>query len=100
MTSNQNGKTMKITNSPYQPKIQTNNPAFQGISMPKFFATPKTTMTLSNAAQLNKEALELLNNRLQGTSQESIQKAYNSCLNADKNISEQAINILKKYILF
>lgn len=98
MILNQSGKTMNITNFSYQPKIQTNNPAFQGISMPRLFATPKTTVTLSTPAQLNKEAMEWLKDRLQNTPQESLQKAYNSCLNADNNISEQAINLFKKYI--
>lgn len=89
---------MRITNSEYQPAIKTNNVNFQGISFPKFFATPKTTLTLSREAKLNKASMEWLNSHLKGQSQESIKKAYNSCLNSDNNVCEQAIGILKKYI--
>lgn len=90
---------MRIANSKYQPTIKTtNNVNFQGMSFPKFFAAPKTTLTLSREAKLNKTSMEWLNRHLKDQPQESIQKVYNSCLNSDNNICEQAIGILKKYI--
>lgn len=89
---------MKITNSTYQPTIKSDNVNFQGMSFPRFFASPKTTITLSKEAQLNKTSLEWLNNRLKGQSQDAIKKAYNSCLNSDNNVCEQAMRVLKKYI--
>ena len=92
-----------------QPKIQQNiqvnnnqNISFEGISIPKFLRKPtnpiETTVTLSSAAQINKESLEWLNKNLLGKPADTIKEIYNACLNPDNNICKQAIDILKKYI--
>lgn len=79
-------------------KIEKINVTYRG-NISNLFSASKTNVTFSSAAQLNNDSLKWLKQHLGDKhSQESIIKAYNSCLNADKNISEQAINLLKKHI--
>ena len=98
-------KICEINQPNIQQNIQVNNNqniSFEGFAIPKFLrkkAKPiETTVTLSSAAQVNKESLEWLNKNLLGKHAESIKKVYNACLNPDNNVCKQAIDILKKYI--
>lgn len=86
-----------------QPQIinsvnKTNNVNFEGISLSRIFSSSKDVVALSPAAQLNKDTLDWLNTRCKKFGKDTIQKAYESCLNSDSNISELAINLLKNYI--
>lgn len=98
-------KICEINQSKIQQNIQVNNTkniSFEGFAIPKFLRKPtntiETTVTLSSAAQINKESLEWLNKNLHGKPDTLIKEVYNACLNPDNNICKQAIDILKKYI--
>ena len=60
-----------------------------------FFSKPKDTLALSKAAKLNSDALKFLQKEFKKFGENSIKKAYDSCLNSDNNIFLPAYNLLK-----
>ena len=91
---------MKINQQPQilNSRNVANTVSFNGISLSKVFAPSKDIITLSPTAQLNKDTLAWLNTKCKKFGKDTIERAYDSCLNSDSNVSELAVNTLKKFI--